>query len=84
MKKAVGNLVSQDRKHTTSVDEEVRQPATNEHVRPREHENITKSVDKDIHQDHHHTTVQPVNAREVLFVALYSNLGNLDLTYIQP
>ncbi|KAL7944724.1 hypothetical protein V8C42DRAFT_353559 [Trichoderma barbatum] len=66
VKRAVGNLVSQDNKHTTSVDEEVRQPVTNEHVRPQEHENITTAVDKDIHQDHHHTAVQPVNTKEIL------------------
>ncbi|EHK26511.1 uncharacterized protein TRIVIDRAFT_52434 [Trichoderma virens Gv29-8] len=66
VKKAVGNLVSRDDRHTTTVDEEVRQPVTSEHVRPQEHENVTTAVDKDIHQDHHHTTVQPVNTRETL------------------
>ncbi|KAL7940283.1 hypothetical protein V8C42DRAFT_337980 [Trichoderma barbatum] len=64
--KVVGKLIPQDNKHTTTVNEDVRQPVTNEHIRPQKHESITKGVDKDIHQDHHHTTVQPVTTKEVL------------------
>ncbi|KAL6878559.1 hypothetical protein J3F83DRAFT_758450 [Trichoderma novae-zelandiae] len=66
VKKAVGDLVSRDGKHDTSVEEEVRRPVTNEHVRPQEQENVTTAVEKDVHQDHHHTTVQPLQHQEVL------------------
>ncbi|KAL5086937.1 hypothetical protein Trisim1_008504 [Trichoderma cf. simile WF8] len=66
VKKAVGNLVSQDNRHDTTVDEETRQPVTSEHVRPQQQENIRTAVEKETHQDHHHTTVQPVNTKEVL------------------
>ncbi|KAH0498492.1 hypothetical protein TgHK011_005745 [Trichoderma gracile] len=66
VKKAVGDLVSRDGKHDTTVDEEVRQPVTNEHVRPHEQEHVRPAVEKDIHQDHHHTVVQPLEHKEVL------------------
>ncbi|EGR45868.1 uncharacterized protein TRIREDRAFT_67509 [Trichoderma reesei QM6a] len=66
VKKAVGDLISKDGKHDTTVDEEVRQPVTNEHVRPHEQEHVRTAVEKDIHQDHHHTVVQPLEHKEVL------------------
>ncbi|KAI4592378.1 hypothetical protein KJ359_011318 [Pestalotiopsis sp. 9143b] len=36
-----------------------------ETVKPREHEQVNTEVDKDIHQDHYHRTVQPVKDRKV-------------------
>lgn len=33
---------------------------------PTRHENVQTAVDKEIHQDHYHTSVQPVQDREVL------------------
>lgn len=36
-----------------------------EQVKPEKHEKIYRPVDKEIHQEHHHTTVQPVKDREV-------------------
>lgn len=30
------------------------------------HENVQTAVDKEIHQDHYHTSVQPVHDREIL------------------
>lgn len=65
-KQAVAKLVSRDGKHTTEVDEDVRQAVTDEQVRPHRHEHVTTAVDKEVHQDHHHTTVQPLKAKEVL------------------
>lgn len=82
VKKAVGNLISQDNRHDTTVDEETRQPVTSEHVRPQRQESIRTAVEKETHQDHHHTTVQPVNTKEVLFVYLAVALYISNLTYI--
>lgn len=65
-KQAVSNFVSGSGKHKTTVDEEVRKPVTEEHVRPHQHEDITTAVDKEVHQHHHHTTVQPLTTQEVL------------------
>lgn len=67
-KQAVSNFLSQDGKHKTTVDEEVRKPVVDEHVLPKQHEEVITAVDKEVHQDHHQTIVQPVKDREVLSV----------------
>jgi hypothetical protein len=67
-KRVVENLTSQDGRHDTTIDEEVRRPVTEEHVRPQEHEAVKTAVEKEVHRDHHHTTVQPVQDRETLSV----------------
>lgn len=67
-KQAVSNFLSQDGKHKTTVDEEVRKPVVDEHVLPKQHEEVITAVDKEVHQDHHQTIVQPVKNREVLSV----------------
>jgi hypothetical protein len=38
----------------------------NEKVTPTRHENVTTAVDREVHQDHHHTSVQPIQDREIL------------------
>lgn len=67
-KKAVSNFLSQDGKHKTTVDEDVRKPVTEEHVFPEQHEQITTAVDREVHQDHHQTVIQPIKAKETLYV----------------
>jgi hypothetical protein len=52
--------------HTTEVDETVSRPVTSETVKPTRHENITQAVDRETHQHHHHTTVQPLSHQEML------------------
>jgi len=65
-KAAVGNFLSKDGKHSTTVHESVNPAITKEHVSRTHHENVTEAVDREIHQDHHHTSVQPIEHREVL------------------
>lgn len=65
-KQAVSNFISNDGKHTTTVDESVQKAVTNEEIRPHKHENVTGALDKEVHQDHHHTVVQPIKAEETL------------------
>lgn len=67
-KQAVANFVSSDGKHKTVVDEDVRPSVTEEHIRPHRHENVMTALDKEIHQHHHHTVVQPVKHTETLYV----------------
>lgn len=52
--------------HTTEVDETVNPAVTRETVKPTRHEETTTAIDKEVHQDHYHTTVQPLSHREVL------------------
>merc|ERR1712078_615016 len=65
-KAAVGSFLSKDGKHKTTVDQDVNDAVTEEHVKPHEHETITTAVDREVHQDHHQTRIQPVNAKETL------------------
>ncbi|KAG5993090.1 hypothetical protein E4U43_003590 [Claviceps pusilla] len=65
-KQAVSNFLSHDGKHKTTVDQEVREAVVDEHVLPKQHEEVTTAVDKEIHQDHHQTIVQPIKDQEVL------------------
>jgi len=65
-KQAVSSFMSKAGHHDTTVHETVAPAVTNETVTPSRHENITTAVDKEVHQDHYHTSVQPVNDRQVL------------------
>jgi hypothetical protein len=65
-KQAVSSFLSHDGKHKTTVDEDIRAPVTQEHVRPHQHESVTTALEKEVHQEHHHTTVQPIAHRETL------------------
>lgn len=37
-----------------------------EYVQPAQHENVYRPVDREVHKDHHHTKVQPLQHKEVL------------------
>jgi len=60
------NRLTGNRGHTTEVEEHVRAPVTQETIRPTRQEEITTAKQRDVHQDHYHTTVQPLTDREVL------------------
>ncbi|KAF6810822.1 allergen [Colletotrichum plurivorum] len=65
-KQAVSSFISGDGHHKTTVSQDANQAITEEQVMPHQHENVTTAVDKEVHQDHHHTTVQPIRAKETL------------------
>jgi hypothetical protein len=65
-KQAVSSFLSNDGKHRTTVDEDVKPHVTQEHVMPHKHEQVTTALDKEVHQEHHHTTVQPITHKETL------------------
>jgi len=65
-KAAVSSFLSKDGKHDTTVHESVNPAVTNETVTRTNHEEATKAIDREIHQDHHHTSIQPINHQEVL------------------
>ena len=46
--------------------EKVAPAVVNETVVKQRHEEATTAIDREIHQDHYHTTIQPVKDREVL------------------
>jgi hypothetical protein len=63
-KQVITSFVSRDGKHNTTVDEDVRSSVTDEHVYPHQHEEVMTGLDKEIHQHHHHTVVQPIKVTE--------------------
>ncbi|KAI9830625.1 MAG: hypothetical protein M1819_005435 [Sarea resinae] len=65
-KSAVNNFVSKAGHHDTTVHERVAPAVTQENVTRTRHEEATTALDKEVHQDHYHTSVQPVQARETL------------------
>ena len=52
--------------HDTTVHEKVAPAVTHETIRPARHEETTTAIDREVHQDHYHTSVQPIQHREVL------------------
>jgi len=64
-KEAISNFTSH-KGHHTDVDETVRPAVTQEQVKPHRHEEITQAVDREVHQHHTHTTVQPIAHEETL------------------
>jgi len=65
-KQAAENFLSKDGKHNTTVDQEVQSAVEDTHIRPHKREIVTTAVDKEIHQDHYQTRIQPVTTTERL------------------
>lgn len=64
-KAAISKLTS-NKGHQTTVDETVHGGVINETVKPQRHEETTQAIDREVHQDHYHTTVQPLQDQQVL------------------
>ena len=64
-KDAVSKLTSRTG-HRTDVDEVVNPAVTSETIKPHRHEETTEAVDREVHQHHYHTTVQPISHQETL------------------
>ena len=64
--RAVVSKITGSGGHRTTVEENVVPAVTHETVRPQRHEEITQAVDREVHQHHHHTTVQPLSHTERL------------------
>lgn len=62
----VSSFLGRDGKQHTNVDETVNPAVTSETVKPHRHEETTEAVDREVHKDHYHTSVQPLEHRETL------------------
>lgn len=76
-KTAVSDFLSKDGKHDTTVHETVNDPVQQEHVTKKQAEEATAAVDREVHQDHYHTKVQPVQDREVLPEKHHHNVADV-------
>jgi hypothetical protein len=77
-KEAVSSFLSKTGHHDTTVHESVAPAVVNETVNPARHENLTTAIDKEVHQDHYHTSVQPIHHREVLPEQHHHNLAAVE------
>ncbi|KAI1629002.1 hypothetical protein EDD37DRAFT_615801 [Exophiala viscosa] len=64
--RAAVNKITGNRGHHTTVDETVNPAVTREVVKPHVHEEATQAIDREVHQHHYHTTVQPLTHQETL------------------
>jgi len=65
-KAAVDSFLAKDGKHDTTVHEVINPAVEHETVIRSERDETQTAIDREVHQDHYHTSVQPVQAREVL------------------
>lgn len=68
------SIRSKDGKHDTEIHEQIAPAVQNETVVAKQHEQQTVAVDREVHQDHYHTTVQPVKDQEILPEQHHHNL----------
>ncbi|KAK5955250.1 hypothetical protein OHC33_003932 [Knufia fluminis] len=64
--RAAVNKITSRTGHKTDVDEYVNPAVVSETVKPHRHEETQEAIDREVHQDHYHTTVQPVAHKERL------------------
>lgn len=64
-KEAARNFLHKDRKHDTEVCEEFRPAVTKETIVPVEKVQETIAIDREVHQDHYQTRIQPVMDRVI-------------------
>jgi hypothetical protein len=64
--KAAVSKFTSNKGHKTTVEENVNPAITHEAVKPHRHEEQTQAVDREVHQHHYHTTVQPLTHQERL------------------
>lgn len=65
-KAAVASFLHKDGKADTTVHETVNPAVQHETVTNTRREEATTAIDREVHQDHYHTSVQPILDREVL------------------
>lgn len=64
--KAAVSKFTGNRGHQTSVEETVSPAVTHDAIKPHRHEESTQAIDREVHQHHYHTTVQPLSHQETL------------------
>ncbi|KAI9840157.1 MAG: hypothetical protein M1837_001870 [Sclerophora amabilis] len=82
-KAAVGNFLHHSGHNDTTVHEKVAPAVTNETIQKAHHQETTTALDRERHQDHYHTTIQPVKDREVLPEQHSHNLASVENRHIQ-
>ncbi|KAI0475717.1 hypothetical protein GGR56DRAFT_675824 [Xylariaceae sp. FL0804] len=76
-KDSLKGFMSKTGHHDTTVHKSEAPAVEHETVKPTQHENINTAVDKEIHHDHYHSTVQPIADQEVLPEKHSTRLGEV-------
>jgi hypothetical protein len=63
---AVSSFLSRDGYSDTTVHEVVNPAIVNERITKTNHEEAQKIVDREVHQNHHHISIQPINDKEIM------------------
>jgi len=77
-KAAVSSIIGKAGHHDTTVHEKVAPHVQKETVHEQRREEQTVAKDREVHQDHYHTTVQPVHDKEVLPEQHHHNLAKTE------
>ncbi|KAK4495549.1 hypothetical protein PRZ48_013881 [Zasmidium cellare] len=77
-KDAVKKFTSKDGHHDTTVHENVSPAVTQETVTRQQENRVQTALDKEVHQDHYHTSVQPVHDSEVLPAQHHHKMGGVE------
>jgi hypothetical protein len=75
---AINSFMSKAGQHDTSVHENVAPGVTRETVHEQRREERQKATDREVHQDHYHTTIQPVKDRAVLPEQHHHNMLDIE------
>jgi len=59
-KDAVSDILHRDKKHSVDIEQDTAAPVVHERIGAREHENVTTAIDREVHQHHHQTHIQPI------------------------
>jgi hypothetical protein len=65
-KAAVDSFLAKDGRHDTTVHESIKPAVQHEEVVLTQRDEAQTALDREVHQDHYHTSVQPIQDREVL------------------
>ena len=65
-KESVKKVLGRSGQHDTTIHESVAPAVQHETVNQTQREHVTQAVDREVHQDHYHTSEQPIHHSEVL------------------
>jgi len=65
-KDSIKGFLGKSGQHDTTIHEKINPAVQHENITRKEHEEATTAVDREVHQDHYHTSEQPIHHQETL------------------
>ena len=82
-KHKISSFLGRDGQADTTVHETINPAVEHEHISKAQREERQKIIDREIHQEHHHTTVQPIVDKEVAPTTHSSRIEGVEIREIQ-